>query len=62
LTELENERLWMHRDYETLLRQMNDSDIEKAALTYGELGFPVYGEDENNLSYTYSSQFGLDKN
>ena len=62
LTELESERLWMYRDYETLLRKMNDADVEKAALTYGELGFPTYGEDKNNLSYTYSSQFGLIKN
>jgi len=51
----------LFRNYEALLKKIDDSNIEKAALIYGELGFPTYGEDPNNLSYTYSSQFGLIK-
>ncbi|MGB9500441.1 MAG: type I-F CRISPR-associated helicase Cas3f [Dissulfuribacterales bacterium] len=62
LTKLENKRLWMFRDYEALLKMIDDSNVEKAALIYGELSFPTYGDDLNNLSYIYSSQFGLSKN
>jgi len=61
LTELECKRLWLHRDYESLLQdQVEDhTRLWKAASVYGEIGIPTYGKDANDLSFTYSSQFGL---
>lgn len=59
LTDQERERLWLYRDYETLLKATNKSSLIKAALTYGEIGLPTYGKDNNDLSFTYSSQLGL---
>ena len=52
-------RLWLYRDYESLLEKIEDKSIEKAALIYGEINLPTYGRDRQDLSFTYSSQFGL---
>jgi CRISPR-associated endonuclease/helicase Cas3 len=59
LTEKECKRLWLYRDYETLLVNTGVSPLEKTALIYGEIGLPVYGKDLNNLNFTYISQLGL---
>jgi len=61
LTELECKRLWLHRDYERLLKTQSKGDdgLWRAASVYGEIGMPIYGQDMNDLSFTYSSQFGL---
>jgi len=61
LSEMERRRLWLYRDYESLLQaQARDHDgLWRAASVYGEIGVPTYGKDTNDLSFTYSSQFGL---
>jgi len=59
LTEREHERLWLHRDYESLLQATECEGLWRAASVYGEIGLPTYGKDANDLSFTYSSQFGL---
>jgi len=62
LSEPEQERLWLIRDYPQLLEPMLKHNLKYTALIYGELGFPMYSdEDSNDLSYSYSSQFGLMK-
>lgn len=59
LTKQERQRLWLYRDYETLLKKLDGSSLKSTALTYGEIGLPVYGKDLNNLSFNYSNQLGL---
>ncbi|MBE0472436.1 MAG: type I-F CRISPR-associated helicase Cas3, partial [Methyloprofundus sp.] len=59
LTELEKQRLWLWRDYPTLLENSPKSDLDEAAKTYGEANFPTYGKDPNDWKFVYSSQFGL---
>ena len=51
--------MWLYRDYEALLVNTGVNPLEKAALIYGEIGLPVYGNDLNNLNFTYISQLGL---
>jgi CRISPR-associated endonuclease/helicase Cas3 len=58
LTEKERKRLWLQRDYPSLLEKMGE-DTMKAALIYGEIGLPVYGRDLNDIHFIYSSQLGL---
>lgn len=60
LTELELKRLWLYRDYLALLENSPKEGVEEAALVYGELSIPDYGEKETQ-SYLYSGQFGLMK-
>ena len=62
LTSIERNRLWLYRDYESLLESLGKPSLEKAALIYGEIGLPTYGKDLNDLSFTYSSQLGLHSN
>jgi CRISPR-associated endonuclease/helicase Cas3 len=59
LSSLENSRLWLHRDYETLLEELDTPSIERAALMYGEIGLPTYGKECHQLSFRYASQLGL---
>ncbi len=59
LTVKESQRLWLNRNYETLLKELDKPSLEKAALIYGELGLPTYGKDANDCRFTYSSQLGL---
>ncbi len=54
-------RLWLCRDYKLLLEKIEDKTIEEAAMIYGEINLPIYGEDRQDLCFTYSSQFGLVK-
>ena len=61
LTNQEQQRLWLFRDYEALLDQLEKPSLEKAALVYGEIGLPMYGKEPGDLSFVYSSQFGLMK-
>lgn len=58
-TALEKQHLWLWRDYQTLLENSPKSNLEEAAKTYGEANFPQYHKDLNDLSFCYSSQFGL---
>ncbi|MDQ7015669.1 MAG: type I-F CRISPR-associated helicase Cas3, partial [Gammaproteobacteria bacterium] len=59
LTRREQARFWLQRDYPQLLEGLGRSNLERAALVYGEINLPTYGKDANNLSFHYSSQFGL---
>ena len=59
LSPLESERLWLHRDYESLLGKLAKSSIEQAALIYGEIGLPTFGKESHDLHFLYSSQLGL---
>ncbi len=59
LSALARERLWLYRDYESLLEEITISSLEKSALIYGEIGLPTYGKDPNDLHFIYSSQLGL---
>jgi CRISPR-associated endonuclease/helicase Cas3 len=59
LTTREKNRLWLHRNYESLLEATGRESLWRAASAYGEIGLPTYGKDANDLSFTYSSQFGL---
>lgn len=59
LTEKECKRLWLYRDYATLLENTGMDSLEKAALIYGEIGLPVNGKYFNDLNFTYISQLGM---
>lgn len=59
LSPQESQRLWLHRDYDTLLEQLEMPSMGKAALRYGEIGLPTDGKDLNDLKFIYSSQLGL---
>jgi len=62
LSEKEQERLWLHRDYKQLLLALNEGDdLEKLALIYGEISLPVYGDNKNDLEFSYSNQLGLSR-
>ncbi len=58
LTELEQTRLWLKRDYQQLLEATGKTDLEAAAMIYGELNLPLYG-DGSTAEFVYSSQLGL---
>lgn len=61
LSEKARARLWLLRDYGSLLDKIENKSSEEAALIYGEINLPIYGGDRQDLSFTYSSQFGLVK-
>lgn len=66
LNELEQQRLWLNRNYYDILCRMAvekisenqhiDDEIEKISRRYGEIMLPQYDEDKTLL---YSDQFGL---
>ncbi len=58
LSESANKRLWLHRDYQELLTNLGQEDLRKAALVYGEINLPIYG-DEDAGPFVYTSQLGL---
>jgi CRISPR-associated endonuclease/helicase Cas3 len=60
--EMVNYRLWLERDYRSLLEQCEDQQglsMRAASLRYGEIGLPDYGISQKQ--YLYSDQFGLQK-
>lgn len=59
LTGQQCNRLWLYRDYEKLLQELEGHNLLNTALIYGEIGLPTYGKDMNSLSYIYSDQLGL---
>ncbi|NOR71762.1 MAG: type I-F CRISPR-associated helicase Cas3 [Methylomarinum sp.] len=62
LSDKELERLWLYRDYEQLLLALNQGeDLTKLALIYGEINLPSYGDNSNNLEFSYSNQLGLSR-
>jgi CRISPR-associated endonuclease/helicase Cas3 len=62
LSEAEQKRLWLNRDYEQLLLNLKEGeDLEKLALIYGEISLPIYGKEEKNIQFTYSNQLGLSR-
>ena len=66
LNELEQQRLWLNRDYYDILCRMAvekvsenqhiDDEVEKLSRRYGEIMLPEYDE---NKTLMYSDQFGL---
>ena len=66
LNDIEQQRLWLNRDYRDILRrmaldQLNENEdinekIEKLSIRYGEIMLPQYDEDKQ---LSYSEQFGL---
>ena len=66
LNELEQQRLWLNRNYYDILCRMAvekisenqhiDDEVEKLSRRYGEIMLPQYDEDKTLL---YSDQFGL---
>jgi len=62
LSEKEKTRLWVYRDYKQLLLDLDYGDnLEKLALTYGEISLPTYGKNSNDLEFFYSNQLGLSR-
>ncbi|MDA3811233.1 MAG: type I-F CRISPR-associated helicase Cas3f [Spirochaetaceae bacterium] len=59
LTESQTKRLWLTRDYEQLIYEIDDQKIFKTALVYGEIGLPTYGKETDSLGFIYSEQLGL---
>ncbi len=59
LSNSEQKRLWLSRDYKQLLKQSpKSSNLEKAAQIYGEINISNYGNN-NDASYTYNHQLGM---
>ena len=66
LNKLEQQRLWLDRNYNDILCRMAvekisenqhiDDEVEKLSRRYGEIMLPQYDEDKTLL---YSDQFGL---
>ena len=66
LTDLEQQRLWLNRNYGDILSRMAiekvsenqhiEDEIEKLSKRYGEIMLPAYDE---NKKLMYSDQFGL---
>jgi len=62
LSDKQLERLWLYRDYEQLLLALDKGeDLTKLALIYGEISLPSYGENSDNLKFSYSNQLGLSR-
>jgi len=64
LSTQQQNRLWLYRDYELLLKAIADEKewtLKKAALLYGELDLPTYGKDAQEISFVYCPQLGLMK-
>ena len=59
LSSAEKQRLWLQRDYKKLLEKSpKGSNIEKAALIYGEISLSVF-ENKDDTSFTYIEQLGM---
>ncbi|MBF0376129.1 MAG: type I-F CRISPR-associated helicase Cas3 [Desulfamplus sp.] len=55
-------RLWLERDYLSLLQAIEYErgiPIRTASIRYGEISFPDYGYNNRQQQYVYSDQFGL---
>ena len=66
MNELEQQRLWLNRNYYDILRRLAvdklqenediEEEVEKLSKRYGEIMLPEYDE---NKKLMYSEQFGL---
>lgn len=60
-----HKKLWLYRDYGALLEQQAERSglsLSQAALRYGEINVPVYGDDLlTGSGFDYSDQLGLRK-
>ncbi len=67
MTELsaqQQQRLWLERDYEPLLEKIAEEkklSMQQAALRYGELDLPTYGQDPMEIRFSYCHQLGIIK-
>ena len=57
LSAMEQQRLWLYRDYRELLEVTGKPSAEEAALVYGEINIP----DDEKAEFIYSEQFGITK-
>jgi len=63
LSATHSEKLWLQRDYLSLLQKQaehQDMSLTQTAMRYGEINLNIYSENENN-AYHYNDQFGLYK-
>ena len=58
LTRQQCQRLWLQRDYLSLLEETGKPSVDEAALVYGELNFSQYKETDQFL---YSEELGLQR-
>ncbi len=58
LTARQFARLWIKRDYRSLLEQLGWQNLQAASLVFGEINMPLY-DDDNTAEFVYSSQLGL---
>ncbi len=62
LSDEEQQRLWLLRDYKQLLLDLEEGDdLESLALMYGEISLPTYGKNKNDLEFSYSNPLGLSR-
>lgn len=64
LSQQARERLWIYRDYRSLLEALVEDEtanLKKQAATYGELSVPIDERSNQKPEFTYSSQLGLVK-
>lgn len=62
LSTKEFSRLWLIRDYETLLddiAEAREMSPRRAGLLFGELSLPTYGNDPIGMNFNYCDQLGL---
>ena len=64
ITPKEQQRLWLDRHYAELINelvQLQDMSARRAALKYGEISLPIYGDHAKSCGFVYSSQLGMCK-
>jgi CRISPR-associated endonuclease/helicase Cas3 len=64
LNEKELGRMWLIRDYESILddiAEAREMSLHRAGLLFGELSLPGYGSDPVGMSLSYCDQLGLSK-
>ncbi len=58
LTTVQMQRLWLQRDYSSLLDNLGWENRQASAMIYGEINLPIYNNDADT-AFIYSSQLGL---
>ena len=61
MTETENNRLWLVRDYKQLLEQAPAEHINLSAAIFGQMTISTYGKELSEMNLQYDMQFGMEK-
>ncbi len=61
LTEQEENRLWLVRDYQQLLKQAPAEHINLSAAIFGQLVISTYGKELSEMNLQYDPQFGMER-